>query len=75
MHGDLADFWTDSAAQRNKAALVALRREQLLAEIELRLGDQTLSDAHIHLLRTCLELPSTGSASICLKRFAHRSIG
>ncbi|WP_410481286.1 dermonecrotic toxin domain-containing protein [Pseudomonas plecoglossicida] len=57
MHGDLADFWTDSAAQRNKAALVALRREQLLAEIELRLGDQTLSDAHIHLLRTCLELP------------------
>ena len=56
LHGDLASFWSDAQPTR-KSRLLALRREQLLAEIDLRLSDQTLGDDHIYLLRTCLELP------------------
>ncbi|WP_449430188.1 dermonecrotic toxin domain-containing protein [Pseudomonas putida] len=57
--GDLASFWdeTDSPGNSRRQQLQQIRREQLLAEVQLRLADQTLSDAHLFLLRTCLALP------------------
>jgi len=59
LFNDLAGFWSDTAAPApsRHEQLQRLRRQQLLAEIELRLADQTLHDDHIALLRTCLELP------------------
>lgn len=59
LFNDLADFWSDTTAPQpsRREQLQRLRRQQLLAEIELRLADQTLHDDHIALLRTCLELP------------------
>ncbi|HGA2319011.1 TPA: DUF6543 domain-containing protein [Pseudomonas putida] len=57
--GDLAAFWNDPVeAGRNRLGqLRELRHEQLLAELELRLADQTLDYSHISLLRTSLALP------------------
>ena len=56
---DLALFWRQPGENRQSRLqrLQQLRREQLLAELELRLADRTLGDDHIVLLRTCLELP------------------
>lgn len=55
----LAGFWSDTApiGRSRQQQLQAIRRQQLQAEIDLRLADQTLHDDHISLLRTCLELP------------------
>ncbi|RFQ05254.1 hypothetical protein D0O09_03875 [Pseudomonas putida] len=57
--GDLAAFWNDPVeeGQSRFKQLRQLRHEQLLAELELRLADQTLDYSHISLLRTSLELP------------------
>lgn len=57
--GDLAGFWNDTLpdGQPRRQRLGMLRREQLLAELELRVADQTLDNDAIFLLRTCLELP------------------
>lgn len=57
--GDLALFWNaaPAAGQSRYQQLLQLRREQLLAELELRLADQTLGYDHIVLLRTCLASP------------------
>lgn len=57
--GDLAAFWNDpvEAGHSRARQLRELRHEQLLAELELRLADQTLDYSHISLLRTSLELP------------------
>lgn len=59
LFGDLAQFWASKAADggTQRQALRQLRHEQLLAQLELRLADQTLSNDHVFLLRTCLELP------------------
>lgn len=59
LFAELAAFWSEaSPAQASRQQqLQQLRREQLLAELELRLADQTLGDEHIALLRTCLALP------------------
>lgn len=59
VHDALADFWTkpDSSGTTSKQRLIALRGEQLLAEIQLRLGDRTLDIEQAYLLRVCLELP------------------
>ncbi|MFB4392340.1 MULTISPECIES: dermonecrotic toxin domain-containing protein [unclassified Pseudomonas] len=56
---DLASYWNapgDSGASR-KARLSQLRLAQLLAEIDLRIDDQTLAEPHAELLRTCLDRP------------------
>lgn len=59
LFGDLAQFWasTDANGRTQQQALRQLRHEQLLAQLELRLADQTLGNEHVFLLRTCLELP------------------
>ncbi|XBT44288.1 DUF6543 domain-containing protein [Pseudomonas viridiflava] len=56
---DLALFWNEAprGSQSRCQRLHKLRQEQLLAELELRLADQTLDYQHISLLRTYLELP------------------
>lgn len=57
--GDLADYWNapDSTGENRKARLIQLRGQQLRAEIELRMADQTLEPAHAQLLETCLDKP------------------
>lgn len=59
LHGDLASFWAaaDAHGSTRKQQLASLRQQQLLAELELRLADQTLNNDAIGLLRTCLALP------------------
>ncbi|MDI9779946.1 hypothetical protein QM325_19440 [Pseudomonas putida] len=56
---DLAQFWSevDASGQSRQQRLQQLRQEQLLAELELRVADHTLTDEHIVLLRTCLASP------------------
>lgn len=57
--GDLALFWKEAPAGGSSRfqRLMQLRHEQLLAELELRLADQTLDYDAIVLLRTCLASP------------------
>ncbi|MCM8911568.1 hypothetical protein LJD21_05200 [Pseudomonas inefficax] len=57
--GDLALFWKEAPADGHSRfqRLMQLRHEQLLAELELRLADQTLGYDAIVLLRTCLASP------------------
>ncbi|MEG1040312.1 MAG: hypothetical protein RSE94_10410, partial [Pseudomonas sp.] len=58
-HASLASFWAnkDSTGQSRQQRLSTLRKTQLLNEIELRLGDQTLNYEQAYSLRICLELP------------------
>lgn len=58
-HARLANYWTqrDSQGLTRRQRLIELRREQLLAEIDLRLADRTLDDAQAYQLRISLELP------------------
>lgn len=58
-YASLLDFWaqTDSTGKSRQQRLTALRKTQLLNEIELRLGDQTLNYDQAYSLRICLELP------------------
>lgn len=54
----LADFWaqTDHVGHSRQKRLTELRKAQLLNEIELRLGDQTLHYDQAYSLRICVEL-------------------
>ena len=59
LHGELASFWATADEQGNtpRQQLLILRKALMLAEIELRVADQTLSNGQAELLRTCLEKP------------------
>lgn len=59
---DLAEYWLDKGAstESRKARLITLLREQLLAQITLRVDDHTLGSNHADLLRTSIELPLPG---------------
>lgn len=59
LHARLAAYWLepDNKGLTRTVRLAVLYREQLDAEIRLRTTDQTLSAAHVHILRTYLELP------------------
>lgn len=55
----LADYWLanpDPAGNRRQR-LIAIMRQQLLAQIDLRIGDHTLGSGHADLIRTCLNSP------------------
>ncbi len=56
-HRRFVDYWLerDSRGLTRRSRLVVLRREQLDAEIRLRLFDQTLEQAEAELLRICIE--------------------
>lgn len=56
---DLASYWSrqDSSGASRRAHLGQLRLAQWLAELELRVDDQTLTAPHANLLRTCLDNP------------------
>ncbi|WP_312936005.1 dermonecrotic toxin domain-containing protein [Pseudomonas sp.] len=55
----LADYWLNAPPQgaSRRTRLSALLREQLLAQIVLRVGDHTLGSGHAQLLTTCVNLP------------------
>ncbi|EKT4482224.1 hypothetical protein QEM02_002323 [Pseudomonas putida] len=59
LHGELASFWATANEQGipPRQQLLALRKALMLAEIELRLADQTLSTGQAELLRSCLDAP------------------
>ena len=59
LHGELASFWTTADEQGNtpRQQLLTLRKTLMLAEIELRLADQTLGNGQAGHLRACLEQP------------------
>lgn len=59
LHARLAAYWLarDSKGLTRVVRLASLRREQLDIEMRLRTRDQTLSQAHAQLLKTCLEFP------------------
>ncbi|MDD1976414.1 MULTISPECIES: dermonecrotic toxin domain-containing protein [Pseudomonas] len=59
LHGALAGFWSDPGPDgtTRKQQLLTLHREQLFAEVDLRIADQTLDVDHARQMRTCLELP------------------
>lgn len=59
MHGELASFWTtaDEQGETPRQKLLALRKALMLAEVELRLGDQTLANGPAEQMRACLEQP------------------
>ncbi|MHC2146857.1 dermonecrotic toxin domain-containing protein [Pseudomonas sp. 210_17 TE3656] len=61
LHGALASFWSSANPQgvTRKQQLITLRRDQMLAEIDLRMADQTLSADQAWQMRTCLELPQS----------------
>ncbi|MDZ5604100.1 hypothetical protein SJI00_15095 [Pseudomonas sp. RP23018S] len=56
---ELALYWLHSPApeQSRRARLTELMRQQLLAQIALRIGDHTLGEGHADLLRACITLP------------------
>lgn len=59
LHGDLTSYWStlnDKGLSRRQQ-LTALRQLFLLAEIDLRISDQTLSNQQAAPLRTCIEHP------------------
>lgn len=55
----LADYWlADPEATGNRRQrLSAILTAQLLAQIDLRIGDHTLGSGHAELIRTCLTAP------------------
>ena len=59
LHGELASFWTtpDEQGSTPRQQLLTLRKALMLAEIELRLADQTLGSGQAQQLRACLEQP------------------
>lgn len=59
LHGDLAQFWaaTDAQGRSRQLRLTDIRRAMMQAEIDLRVGDQTLSPALAATLSTLLDLP------------------
>lgn len=59
LHGEVASFWTtaDEQGETPRQKLLALRKALMLAEVELRLGDQTLANGSAEQLRACLEQP------------------
>lgn len=59
LQGTLAAFWTEPGpdGQTRKQQLLKLRRDLLLAELDLRVADQTLDADQAGQLRTCLTLP------------------
>ena len=61
LHGALASFWSSANPEgvTRKQQLITLRHEQLLAEIDLRVADQTLSADQAWQMRICLELPQS----------------
>ena len=61
LHGALASFWSTANPQgvTRKQQLITLRRDLLLAEVELRLADQTLDAGQARQVRTCLEFPQS----------------
>ncbi|MBK5008789.1 hypothetical protein IAE33_000649 [Pseudomonas sp. S60] len=56
---DLAAYWLDTGVtpSTRQARLAAVLRSQLLAQINLRIGDHTLGSNHAELMKTCIELP------------------
>lgn len=56
---DLAQYWldTDVTGQTRQARMTAVLREQMLAQITLRVGDHTLGSNHAELMETCIRLP------------------
>ncbi|MDD2050314.1 dermonecrotic toxin domain-containing protein [Pseudomonas putida] len=61
LQGALAGFWSAAVIDgvTRKQQLITLRRNQLRAEIDLRVADQTLDAEHAWQIRTCLELPQS----------------
>lgn len=59
LHARLAAYWLarDSKGLTRVVRLASLRREQLDVEMRLRIRDETLSQAHAELLKTCLQFP------------------
>ena len=59
LHSDLASYWSELNTQglNRKQSLIALRQIYLLAEIDLRITDDTLSADQAAPLRTCIEQP------------------
>lgn len=59
LHSDLASYWTERNAKglNRRQRLIALRQLFLLAEIDLRSSDNTLSPKQAAPLRTCIEHP------------------
>lgn len=57
--GALADYWNlpDEAGSNRRARLIALRRQQLQAEMDLRIADATLEPLAASLLQMCLDQP------------------
>ncbi|WP_236248427.1 dermonecrotic toxin domain-containing protein [Pseudomonas mosselii] len=55
----LSGYWleTGSGAESRQTRLVALLRQQLLAQVTLRLDDHTLGSNHAELLETCVQMP------------------
>jgi len=60
LHAELAQFWADADSQgrSRRMRLTDLRRALMHAELDLRLGDQTLAAEQADLLRGCLDLPA-----------------
>lgn len=60
LHGDLASYWSErnDKGLNRKQQLIALRQLLLLAEIDLRISDDTLSAMQAAPLRICIEQPS-----------------
>ncbi|MCX2707556.1 MULTISPECIES: dermonecrotic toxin domain-containing protein [Pseudomonas] len=59
LHGELASFWTtaDEQGETPRQKLLALRKALMLAEVELRLGDETLGYRSADQLWACLQQP------------------
>lgn len=59
LHGELASFWTtaDEHGETPRQKLLALRKALMLAEVELRLGDETLGYRSADQLWACLQQP------------------
>lgn len=59
LHSDLASYWAERNAKglNRRQRLIALRQLFLLAEIDLRSSDDTLSAEQAAPLRTCIEHP------------------
>ncbi|MEB8056592.1 dermonecrotic toxin domain-containing protein [Pseudomonas fulva] len=57
--GALADYWNlpDATGNNRRTRLIALRRQQLQAEMDLRITDATLEPVAASLLQTCLDQP------------------
>ncbi|MDR6713303.1 hypothetical protein J2W83_002911 [Pseudomonas hunanensis] len=59
IHSDLASYWSELNPQglNRRQSLIALRQLYLLAEIDLRVSDDTLSADQAAPLRACIEHP------------------